>query len=121
MKIYVDTNIYLDYLLQRKNKYGKDLSKSAFEVFKRTVSCEFYIIISNHLIHELRGLIDLNNLTMLMQFLKKKIIMISDETPGKGDALHAHLAIKYGADLIVTRNKIHFQEFSIQSYTPEEL
>lgn len=121
MKIYVDTNIYLDYLLQRKNKYGTDLSKPAFDVFKRTVSCEFYILISNHIIHELRGIIDLNNLTMLMNFLKKKIIMISDDTKGKGDELHAYLAIKHGADLIVTRNKIHFQEFSIQSNTPEEL
>ncbi|MBW2994651.1 hypothetical protein KY315_04500, partial [Candidatus Woesearchaeota archaeon] len=83
--------------------------------------CEFYILIPNHLIQELRGIIDLNDLTMLMSFLKKKIILISDETKGKGDGLHAHLAIKHGADLIVTRNIKHFQGFSIQSNTPEDL
>jgi predicted nucleic acid-binding protein len=121
MKLYIDTNVYLDYLLERKNKKGKDLSRPAFNVFKRAASCEFYVLVSNHLIQELRGIIDLNDLTMLMSFLKKKIIMISDETKGKGDELHAHLAIKHGADLIVTRNIKHFREFSIQSNTPEDL
>ncbi len=114
MKIYVDTNVYLDYLLKRKNKYGKDLSKPAFNIFKRTVSCEFYISVSDHLVQELRGIIDLNDLTMLMTFLKKKIIKIHDEKQGKGDEFHAYSAIKHGADVIVTRNKNHFKEFSIQ-------
>ena len=121
MKIYIDTNVYLDYLLERKNKYGKDLSRPAFEVFKRTVACEFNILVSNHLIQELRGIIELNDLTVLMSFLKKKIIMIPDEIKGKGDELHAQLAIKHGANLIVTRNISHFKKFSIQSNTPEEL
>lgn len=107
--------------MERKNKQGKDLSRPAFNVFKRAASCEFYILVSNHLIRELRGIIDLKDLTMLMIFLKKKIIKIEDETEGGGDALHAHLAIKHGADLIVTRNKIHFKDFSIQSNAPEEL
>lgn len=121
MKIYVDTNIYLDYLLNRKNKYGKDLSRPAFNVFKRAAGCEFHILISNHRIRELRGIIDIADLTMLMKFLKKKIIKIEDDTEGRGDELHACLAIKHGADAIVTRNIAHFKRFSIQSNTPEEL
>jgi hypothetical protein len=121
MKLYIDTNVYLDYLLERKNKYGKDLSRPACEVFKRAVACEFHVLMSNHLIQELCGIIELSDLTMLMSFLKKKIIMIHDETKGKGDELHAQLAIKHGADLIVTRNIRHFKRFSIQSNTPEEL
>jgi len=121
MKIYVDTNIYLDYLLKRKNKFGKDLSKSAFNLFKRTIACEFHILILHHLIRELRGIIELNDLTMLINFLKKKIIKINDESKGKGDELHAYLAKKHGADIIITRNIKHFKDFSIQANTPEQI
>ncbi len=121
MRIYIDTNVYLDYLLDRKNKRGKDLSKPAFEVFRRALNCEFYILISNHLIYELRGIADLKDITMLMCFLKKKILKIEGEPEGKGDELHAQLAIKYSADVIVTRNINHFKKFSIQAHTPEEL
>ncbi len=121
MKIYVDTNIYLDYLLGRRNKQGKDLSRPAFEVFKRTMSCEFHIIISNHLVNELCGVIDLEDLTMLISFLRKKIIKIEDKSEGKGDEFHAYLAEKYGAELIVTRNKNDFKNLALQAYLPEEL
>ena len=121
MKIYVDTNVFLDYLLERKNKQGKDLSEPAFDLFRRTLSCKFHIIVSSHLIRELRGIVDLHDVTMLMTFLKKKIIKVEDEIKGKGDELHALIAIKCGADRIVTRNINHFKEFSIQASTPEEL
>ncbi|MDP4012960.1 MAG: hypothetical protein Q8R00_05145 [Candidatus Nanoarchaeia archaeon] len=121
MKIYIDTNIYLDYLLERKNKQGKDISRPAFEVFKRAISCEFYILISNHLLNELCGIIDLKDITMLMSFLKKKIIKIEDKSEGVGDEFHAFLAEKYGAELIVTRNKKDFKNLALQAYLPEEL
>jgi len=121
VKIYVDTNVYLDYLLNRKNKQGKDLSKQAFEVFRRAAGCEFYILVSNHLVHELCGVIDLGDVTTLMEFLKIKIIKIEDEAEGKGDEFHAFLAEKHGADLIVTRNKNDFKNFALQAYLPEDL
>ena len=70
MKIYVDTNVYLDYLLDRKNRNGKDLSRSAFDVFKRAVACEFYIILSYHLLNELHAHIKESDTRMLLKFLK---------------------------------------------------
>ncbi|VVB81852.1 PIN domain protein [uncultured archaeon] len=121
MKIYVDTNVFLDYLLERKNKQGKDLSGPAFSVFKRAVSCEFYIILSNHLLNELHRMIKEDDTRMLLNFLNKKIITVEDEHEHKGDEKHAVLAINAGADLIVTRNKNHFLNFSIKAVLPEEL
>ena len=121
MKIYVDTNVYLDYLLERRNKLGKDLSRPAFNVFKRAVSCEFYIIFSNHLLNELHGNIKEDDTRMLLNFLKKKLISVEDEHEHKGDEKHAILAINAGAELIVTRNKNHFIQFSIKAVLPEEL
>jgi predicted nucleic acid-binding protein len=126
MKIYVDTNVFLDYLLERKNKQGKDLSKPAFEVFKRTLNCEFYIILSNHLLSELHRNIAEKDTYMLLQWLKKKIITVENEYfdisgDNKSDTKHALLALKGDADFIVTRNKNHFLNFSIKTVLPEEL
>lgn len=121
MKIYIDTNIYLDYLLKRKNKYGKDLSKPAFDVFKRTVSCEFYIILSYHVLNELHANIKERDTTMLLNFLRKKITLAKDVHGYKGDEKHAILAANEGADLIITRNKQHFCNFSVKAVLPEEL
>ncbi len=121
MKIYVDTNVYLDYLLERKNKQGKDLSKQAFEVFRRAMSCEFYVIISNHLLNELHAIMLEQDTRMLLYLLRKKIITVEDEYEHKGDEKHAVLAIKAGADLIVTRNISDFKNFSIQAVLPEHL
>lgn len=121
MKIYIDINVYLDYLLERKNKYGKDLSRPAFEVFKRAVGCEFYVILSYHLLNELHANTKESDTDMLLKFLKNKLILIEDEQGYKGDEKHAVLAKKAGADLIVTRDKKHFCDFSIQAVLPEEL
>lgn len=121
MKIYIDTNVYLDYLLKRKNKYGKDLSKSAFNVFKRTVACEFYIILSQHILNELHAHIKESDTRMLLKFLKKKTIPIEDIKEYKGDEKHAILAENAGANLIVTRNKKHFYSFSTKAVLPEEI
>lgn len=121
MKIYVDTNVYLDYLLKRANKNGEDLSKSAFEVFKRAVSCEFYIVWSYHLLQELHANIKESDTLMLLAFLKKKLIVAEDEPGYRGDEKHAVLAEKAGAELIVTRDKKHFCNFSVKAVLPEEL
>ena len=121
MKIYAYTNIYLDYLLKRKNKYGKDLSRQAFNVFKRAVACEFYIILSYHILNELHANINESRTRMLLQFLKKKLITVDDIQGYKGDEKHAVLAKESGADLIVTRNKSHFYGFSVKAVLPEEL
>ena len=111
MKIYIDTNVYLDYLLERKNSYGKDLSRPAFGIFKRAVACEFHVVLSYHLLNELHANIKESDTHMLLKFLRKKLILIEDEKGYKGDEKHAVLAKKAGADLIVTINIKHLHRF----------
>lgn len=48
MKIYLDTCIYLDYLMDRKDNL-RPLGEFAFQLLKRTFECEFEIIISDGL------------------------------------------------------------------------
>jgi predicted nucleic acid-binding protein len=134
MKLYVDTNIFLDYLFERKNIFGKDLSRPAQKLFWRAIQCEFFIVYSSHTATELANQIDLRKTTFLFEALKKKIVpititsedIIEAKRLGKenySDALHVILAKKSGADYIITRNLIHFKEFSriLNPKLPEDI
>jgi len=134
MKLYVDTNIFLDYLLERKNLSGEDISLPAQKLFYRAMSCEFFIVVSDHTANELNKNLNIEKARMMIEFLKKKIVMVykteEDIIEAKklsatnfNDALHAVLAKKYGADYLITRNLKDFEEFSshIQSKAPENI
>jgi len=134
MKLYVDTNIFLDYLLERKNKQGKDISAPAQKLFHRAISCEFFIVFSEHTATELANNIDLTKTTFLFETLKKKLVAIGVTKEDKKqahelsnrnypDALHAILARKSGSDYLITRNLKDFNDFSriIQSKLPENI
>lgn len=130
MKLYVDSNVYLDFLLDRKNKQLKDLSEKAYILFRRSGSCEFKIILSDHVLRELDKHMNLSETTSFFKLLEKKIIKVkmkkSDEEKAKSlkthyeDALHIVLAKKAKADVIVTRNKVDFKHL-FETYLPEEL
>ena len=107
MKLYVDTNIFLDCLLERKNKEGKDISSPAQKLFYRAINCEFFIVISDHTATEINKNLDLQKAQMLLELLKKKIVNIykthEDIEMAKkldinnfSDSLHAVLAKKAG-------------------------
>jgi len=132
--IYLDTNIYLDYLLDRKGETGRELGELASGVFHRIMKCEFYVAVSEWNLQELRNHIKGDETKMFFQLIKKKTIPIKvapeDWTEAKKlseenapDALHVILAKKAKAELIVTRNTKHFYEFShlIQIKLPEEV
>ncbi len=134
MKLYIDTNIFLDYLLERKNLNGEDISSPAQKLFYRAMSCEFFIIVSDHTARELNKNLNIEKARMMIEFLKKKIVMVysveEDVTEAKklsptnqNDALHAVLAKKHGADYLITRNLKDFEEFSlyIKSKAPENI
>ena len=134
MKLYIDTNIFLDYLLERKNLNGKDISLPAQRLFYRAMSCEFFIIVSDHTANELNKNLNIEKARMRIEFLKKKIVMVytteEDIIEAKrlsrlniNDALHAVLAKKYEADYLITRNLKDFEEFSsyIKSKAPENI
>jgi len=130
MKIYVDTNIYLDFLLERKNLEERDLSEYSYNVFERTISCEFTIVVSDKILSELRKHLDPGKASALFKLIKGKIIKIiaTDEDIEKAkninthfeDAIHVVLALKAEADLIVTRNKKDFKGL-FKAKLPEEI
>ncbi|MBW2998275.1 PIN domain-containing protein [Candidatus Woesearchaeota archaeon] len=126
--IYIDTNIYLDYLLKRKAH--TNFSKHAFNIFKRAISCEFHIVVSDHLLYELRKHVEAEKAQILFILIKKKIIKIETEDIDKlkakeldtdyADALHIILAKKTNAKLIITRNLKDFQHL-FNSKLPEDV
>lgn len=134
-KIYLDTNIYLDYLLERKNLFNADMSEKAFSVFHRTFLCEFEIVLSDWTSQELLKTIEPEKFLMLLNLLKakKKLHLIrftvSDIALAKKlsehyhDPLHAILAEKGNAEFVVTRDKVGFQccEHILKAYLPEEI
>ena len=126
--IFLDTNIYLDYLLQRKN------GGFAFKIFRRALKCEFKIIISSKIAEELLGNVSNEEVKSLLAFLSKKIVKAyySDkdlelaqklDKENRNDALHAIIAEKHKADFLVTRNIKHFKKFSykVKAVLPEQI
>ena len=134
MLVYVDTDIFLNYLLNRKNKLGRSLYPEAALFFQRVYSGDFKILISNKTLEELYANIELEQTRMLFEFLKDKIQKVN-YTPEEvaeaksidpidwKDALHALLARKHEASCLITRNMRHFKKFShiIQPKFPCEL
>jgi predicted nucleic acid-binding protein len=124
ISIYVDANIYLDFLLARKNKQGIPLGPKAWNLFCRVAYEDYTLLVSLKTLEEIQGeLKDLSKLKMLFEILKHKIkkIEYSNEElkeaqildqENRNDALHAILANKHGAKYLVTRNTDHFKKFS---------
>lgn len=126
MKIYVDSNVYLDFLLKRRKQH----SDAAYSIFRRTISCEFTIVVSDHILYELRKHIKPEDAGLLFNLLQKKIEKViteeNDMVEARGisthyeDALHIVLAKKSGANLIITRNKKDFDGL-FNSKFPEDI
>lgn len=133
MKVYLDTNIYLDYLLDRRGRTGRRLGDMAERVFRRIFSGEVRLVISDWVKMELQNHIEGNNVKVMFALMKnieeirtekcdiEEAKRISREN--FDDALHAVLARKARADFLVTRNTDHFREFSglVNTAIPERL
>ena len=133
-RIYVDTNIYLDYADVRTDGI-RPLDELAFSVFQRTLSCEFEIVASDFVIEEI--LANLKNKTtfnLLVAELKEKKKLIYVEatrqefTEAKRsknwtDTLHAIIAKRTNCKYIVTRNIVDFLKSSdiLEPVLPEQL
>ena len=124
MLVYVDTDVFLNYILNRKNKQGKSLGEEAELFFSKVISTDLEILISRKVLEELYGQIEPNEVQMLFEFLKSKIRVVPYDkqdlleaeqldAENRNDALHAILARKHGADCLVTRNMKHFKKYSL--------
>ena len=104
MRIYVDTNVFMDFLLNRKQSY----------VFEKSLQCLHTIIISTLIIKELDFQnVDASSLIKWLKFAEKlEVIDITadDIALAKSikthwnDALHIASATHSFADIIVTNN-----------------
>lgn len=133
-KLYLDTNVLIDAVERRKNKFGKNIGNPASDLFFQAVSCKYHIIISSWLLEELSGLSRLEQAKMFFQLLKKKTLRAKHSPEEKaaanqrseshpGDALHIIIAEREEADCIITRNVEDFKEIGtpIPIKKPEEL
>ena len=119
-KIYLDTNIYIDYLENRKDRL-RPLGDFAFNLIKRVIKCEFYIVISDLVIQELERNMNRDKIYELIKTINRKLIKIesTEEQRKKArkrkthftDALHAIIAMNSEVDYFVTRNIVDFSEF----------
>ena len=133
VRIYLDTNIYLDYCEKRSDGI-RPLNEFAFAVFRRTLECEFEIVISDWVINELGKSTEEEALKIIAASLKAKkkldYVESSYEEREKAqkyknlkDALHAIIAKRAKCKFIVTRNIVDFLQFSdiLEAKLPEQL
>jgi predicted nucleic acid-binding protein len=136
MRVYIDTSIILDYILQRKGRNDEPFGEYAGKFFSKAVYEGTPIIISDKVLEELYGNVPPQSTVMLFTWLKMncqiKILpyAVSDlekasalDLNNRNDALHSILAHDAGADYIVTRNIKDFRKFSvlIKAKLPEEI
>lgn len=125
MRLYVDTNVYLDFLLKRGT-----FSDYAGRLFAEAASCKHTILFSNHVASEMTRYVILEDCQGLFAFLKPKLekipVLPEDRISAESlpthfaDALHITLAMRAGADCIITRNTSDFRHI-FKTKTPEEI
>ncbi len=134
LKIYVDTNVYMDLFEGRKDKF-RDLGEFALNVFRRVREGQYCLVISDWVIEEFKKFRDPKEIEGLLDGLKKEhLVRITTTSEDKRearrlssnnfpDALHVVLAKKSNCFYLVTRNIQDFAEFQkyIEIAIPEEL
>lgn len=73
--IYIDTNVWLDYFLKRDGGFLSPC-EVAFQIFSRSVSCEFRILISDALVYELEKYVDMKKISECMKWLEPKLCFV---------------------------------------------
>ena len=118
-RVYVDTCIFLDALLDRNNKSGRDLGTPAMNLFSRSAACQFEIIVSSWTLKELYKNVEKEKVRELLSNINHKIdyCEYSEEDVNKSkkhsdhwqDFLHGIIAKRANADCIITRNLDDFK------------
>ena len=106
MKIYIDTNVYLDWCFNRDKGFYVE------QILTRAVGCEFHIVISDLLLRELRKFV--KNPDALLKPLEEKCLYVeSTKTDVRlarsksihfPDSLHLVLAEREQCDYLITND-----------------
>ena len=129
--IYIDTNVWIDFFLNRKDKL-RPLGDFAHELLIKTTQCKYNIVISDWLLKELTKTNHINSYKELekqllnlnkIEYIKTdyKDISYAKKEKHWHDALHEILAIKSNALYLVTRNLKDFKGDDITIIYPENL
>ena len=129
--IYIDTNIWIDYFLDRTD-YMRPLGEFAYALFSKSLTCKYNIIISNLVLYELQKKgFEQQAKTLITEFKQRnKVTIISfsnteiqnaKKYPHWQDRLHEILASKGNATYLVTRNIKDFEGDLVQIKFPEDL
>ncbi len=129
--IYIDTNVWIDFFLNREDNL-RPLGDFAHELFVKTSQCKYKIITSDWLIKELTKTNHLDSYRQLEEQLVKlnkikyikteyKELMSAKKHQHWHDALHEILAIKANAIYLVTRNVKDFTGEKVIITYPENL
>ena len=139
MKVFVDTNIFLDFYFDRKDLI-LPLGEFAFQFFKRAIECKFFIIICDSVIEELCRVLNLKekelNETLFFDLIKENKIrkinfsemqvkeasdLSKDNLIPFTNALFAVLARDNNA-ILISRDKHYYKiENIVEVRKPEEL
>lgn len=125
MRLYLDTNVIMDFFLDRR--------ASANTLFMNTFKCIYTIVISNVVLKELKfQKVDVDNLFKMLESADKLEILktttaelvladLMSETH-HNDALHYLLAKRAGVECLVTSNIKDFGSFTdINVMRPDDL
>ena len=129
--IYIDTNVWIDYFLNRSDRL-RPLGDFAHELLKKTISCKYKVAISDWLKKEINSTGHTQPFSEIEKELQRwnKIIFIktsfddinnAKKTKHWHDSLHEILAIKSNAKYLVTRNQKDFSGEKIAIVLPESL
>ncbi|MCD6414603.1 MAG: type II toxin-antitoxin system VapC family toxin [Candidatus Diapherotrites archaeon] len=140
MEVYLDTNVYLDYFLDREDKLVP-WNEFAFSLLRKTRECEFTILVSDVVIRELAKVMAMSDGKVEMELsevLGCKMVKVSSSRKQReeaavisakykipaADVLHSLIALEHGV-AIVTRDK-HFERLrgilsGLEMYNPREV
>jgi len=107
--IYLDTNVYLDYLYDRTSKYIP-YGDFAHQLFEKSLSCQYLIVISDLVVDELNKYLSRKQVIDLIKYLRPKLkftnVTSKDKMTSKTmnlhypDSLHVAIANHHNAILV---------------------
>ncbi|MBQ7515813.1 MAG: PIN domain-containing protein [Schwartzia sp.] len=131
MRILIDTNVFLDFILKREPFFRQALSMIDLcrkQIVQGAISAQsaadIYYILRKHYSVEQRKriLLDICQFMDVVSIGKEQLVFALRDTgfPDFEDCLQAEGAGVWGADYIITRNGKHFVHSKIPVITPEE-
>jgi predicted nucleic acid-binding protein len=128
MRIYVDTNVWLDAALDRENELGRPIGKVARVFFDRALKSRHEFVVSDWTLEEFhkhcsddRIFSGFGHQIMYVSYTSVEVQAAKDRADHWHDALHLIIAERE-ADVLVTRNVPDFRSLDpkVQVLTPED-